>query len=107
MTVKFLSSTNKNYQALNNIEMNIIIDIVVYMKFNPMDIEAKDVFEFRHGTSRTSMIKQINYKEISMGCYEITIQTNNNIYIFQKGKKTNEKPLTLEEKEILSISTLI
>jgi hypothetical protein len=107
MRVKFLSSTNKGYQALNDVEMDITIDTVVYMKFNPMDISADDVFEFRHGTTRTSLIKQINYEEVSMGCYEITVKTNNSVYVFQKGKKTDKKPFDLEEKQILAMSMMI
>jgi len=98
MTVKFITSTNKAFSSLFNIEVNLNIEMVAYMTF---DTNLIDDFNFRHGNARTSTIEKIEYNEVSRGCTEIKITTRNSVYIFQHGQPSDEKPLT--KKEMLDL----
>ena len=98
MKVKMITSTNSAFSPLFGVQMELNIEMVAYMSFNPEDVND---FDFRQGTARTSSIVQVHYLETSMNCYEITVETRNSVYTFQKGEPSDKKPLT--KKEILEL----
>ena len=102
MKVKFLSTTNSAFDELIGKEMELSIGMVAHYTFDADDCS----FDFRHGRGRTSAIREIQYNEISMGCTNISIITNNSTYIFQHGEPSDQKPWTKEEKLILSMSMM-
>lgn len=94
MKTVFISTTNKYFEELIGIEVELHIDLIATYTFKTNDVP----FEFRHGICRTSLIEQINYNKVSRNCYDIEIKTENSKYIFRYGTKTEEEPLTKEEK---------
>jgi len=100
MKVKFISSTNSAFKELEGKEVNLSYDAIAYFTFDSDSMS----FEFRHGNARTSLIKNINFKETSRFCYIITIDANNSTYIFQKGEESNKLPFTKEETLIATLA---
>lgn len=96
MKVKFIESTNKAFESLFGVEMELNIQMQAYMSFDPEDMSEYD-FDFRKGEARTSTIKSIQYNEIARFYYEIVIETNNSTYIFRQGKENTNIPYTKEE----------
>ena len=103
MKVTFKSSTNKAFEELIGKEMELTIDLCAHYTFDPEGCS----FDFRHGTGRTSIITSYTSEEISMGCFEITINTYNSTYVFHNGEYDENKPaLTKEEKQAISMSLI-
>jgi hypothetical protein len=100
MKVKFLRTTNSAFNELIGKEMELSIDMIASYTFNSDDCS----FDFRHGRGRTSKIKSIIYDEISFGCTNIIIETNNSTYTFQHGEPSDKKPLSKEESLNLAIA---
>lgn len=100
MKVEFISTTNSLFEELIGKECELSIGLTANYKFDPEGCS----FDFRHGYGRTSRIKQINYNEVSLNCYDIEIITNNSTYVFRHGTKTDKKPLTEEEKLNLQLA---
>lgn len=96
MKVKFIESTNKAFKPLFGIEMDIDIQMHIWMSFDPEDMPEYD-FDYRKGSARTGVIKSIQYNEIARFYYEIVVETNST-YIFRQGKENTDKPYTKEEK---------
>ena len=103
MKVIFKSTTNAAFEELLEKEMELTIDLCAHYTFDSDGCS----FDFRHGTGRTSIIESYTSKEISMGCFEITIKTNNSTYVFQHGQYDENKPaLTKEEKQSIAMSLI-
>jgi len=105
MKVKFIESTNKAFKPLFGMEMNINIEMQVFMEFDSKDMKEPD-FEFRHGIARTSTIKSIQYNEIARFYYEIVVETNNSTYIFRQGEENTDKPYTKEERLTIQMAMM-
>ena len=105
MKVKFIESTNKAFEPLFGMEMDIIIQMQVFMEFDPEDMKEYD-FDFRKGSARTSTIKSIQYNEIARFYYEIVVETNNGTYIFRQGKENTDEPYTDEEKQAIQMAMM-
>ncbi len=103
MKVKFISSTHSVSEELNGREGDLRIGMNATFMFEPIDVS----FELRKGTWRTSQIKNIEYDEISMGCYNIVINTNNSEYVFQYGTPSDKEPFTDEERMALALMTMV
>jgi hypothetical protein len=102
MKVTFIETSNEAFKELIGKKMDLSIELCAHYAFDPEDCS----FEFRHGTGRTSLIKQVNYTETSRNCYEIRIDTQNSIYWFQKGQPSDEKPLTEKEKLAIQMAMM-
>ena len=100
MKVIFLNTTNELFKDLINKEVELDISMQAHFTFNPEGCS----FDFRKGHARTSTIRQINYTETSMNCYEIRIDTHNSTYWFQYGKPSDRKALTKEEKLLTAMA---
>jgi len=105
MKVKFIKSTNKAFESLFGMEMDINIQMQVYMTFDPEDMKEYD-FDFRKGDARTSTIKSIQYNEIARFYYEIVVETNNSTYIFRQGKENTKIPYTEEERLAMQMAMM-
>jgi hypothetical protein len=110
MKVKLISSTHPLGEALVGVDVDLKIGMRLEFIFNPWKVEPESdeegyiitngeyyAFELRHGTYSTSQLKSIEYKEVSRDYFEITCKTRNSEYVFSKGKKSDEKPLSDDE----------
>lgn len=105
MKVKFVSTSNNLAQLIVGQTVKLSYDDVAYFSFDPELIEIGKRFDYRRGEWRTSLLTNIKFEETSRFCYIITVSTRNSEYVFQKGEKTDESPLT--EKEILALQMAV
>ena len=97
MKVKMIKSSNKAFSDLYGVEMELDIQADVYYTFYTFDLRNAKVLKRKE---KISGIKNIKYNEISKGCKEISIITENSEYVFQYGERPESK-----SKEVSKVST--
>lgn len=95
MKVKFISCTNPYMQPIVGYNGTLAYSMTASFSFEAIEGTP---FEFRHGYLSTSQIKEIKIEEVSYFCFDITITTNNSVYVFQHGEPSDKPPLSKEEK---------
>ena len=96
MNVKMISTTNSAFDELIGKKGTLKIDRTFNFNFSE-DMEGVS-FDFRRGYMTSSAIETFTQVEVSMSCYELTINTSNSTYVFRDGELTDEKPYTKEQK---------
>jgi hypothetical protein len=110
MEVKLIGSTHPLGEALVGVDVDLTIGMRLEFTFNPWKVEPESDeegyvitngeyydFELRRGIYSTSQLKSIEFKEVSRNYFEITCKTRNSEYVFSKGEKSDEKPLSDDE----------
>lgn len=103
MKVKFIETTNDLAKELLNKEVSLSYGMQASFSFDTSDVS----FDLRHGSWRTSLIKNISIEEISFLCYNITIETDNSKYVFQKGEFSDRPAFTKKEKLGIALATMV
>ena len=107
MQVKLLSTTNELFKCLEGIRGVLNIDMRFSFDFREaMEGGFVPIFDLRRGYMYSSTIKTINYNEVNRNYFHIIVSTGNSTYIFEHGKKNDEKPFTKEEIDSIVLAHL-
>lgn len=100
--VTLISTTNDVFEELIGKKGELRLDRHAYFYFDSEDCS----YYFRHGNMRTSRIKNVEFKEISAGCWDITVTTTNSVYVWREGEPSDEPAKTDEERRMMDYAFL-